>query len=182
LDTSRIVQLVQWSPSALQEQQQYLCMGYDGSLTSPLQMWPCQGSSLDLWSLQDVVGHPFLYQLRHVASDLCLPENPEHPDRAFECFASSGPNTATADSINGLEDCSSPYVATLRSVANENDDNFVILNRKCEDRGNPTALMTLHRTAEVRVLLWGEEILIADDEIAAKNQIYGNWMIIDFDL
>ena len=53
---------------------------------------------------------PELIQVRHLASQLCLPENPESPDKEFNCWIDED-KQAIADTINGLVDCTSPYAA-----------------------------------------------------------------------
>ena len=157
-------------------------------------MWPCQGSALDRWSLDEVTvvqeddtGDSFsssFVQLRHVASGLCLPENPEHPGRPFTCFASSGPHVATGDSINGLVDCADPFAAKIDLVEDDGDDSSGMMtttlwSRSCVEQGHPVALMSFQRNAEVQAILWGEQVLIENDAMAADNGIDGKWILVD---
>ena len=189
---SRIVLLVQSPTSSAADGK---CMGFDVlTSSSPLQMWPCQGSALDRWSLDEVTvvqeddtGDSFsssFVQLRHVASGLCLPENPEHPGRPFACFASSGPHVATGDSINGLVDCADPFAAKIDLVEDDGDDSSGMMtttlwSRSCVEQGHPVALMSFQRNAEVQAILWGEQVLIENDAMAADNGIDGKWILVD---
>jgi len=104
---------------------------------------------------------PSLMQLRHLASGMCLPENPEYPDSAFECWISVA-GQAIADTINGLVDCSSDYAAFVGFIDPTNPK--LLYNAICTT-GEPGAdtdviLMAYTPSGGPTQLLWGEKSLL----------------------
>jgi hypothetical protein len=173
LDFSRTVQLTH--PEKPGE-----CMGYNSSLSPPVRLWECSstGGELDLWTVNSVADD--IFKLRHINSDLCLPQNPDQPGSPFNCFVHGGPLIAEADSINGLVNCTSPHAALIGFLDQENS--LFLYNSNCTARGHNITLMSHDRTNETTVVLWGEAILSTMDGLAETHGLFGNWNLVDVDM
>jgi hypothetical protein len=103
---------------------------------------------------------PELFQLRHVESQLCLPENPESPERAFDCWISEV-DKAVGDTINGLVNCSDPFAAFVGFIDPANPS--YLYNAVCStgNVGAPSDVVLMAYTSGGSTeLLWGEKILL----------------------
>jgi hypothetical protein len=175
LDLARKVQITQ-------PERPGQCMGYNSSLTSPLRLWECSSTGeLDWWAVDtldtlDSMSDD-IFKLRHIDSDLCLPQNPEHPESAFNCFEHSGPLIAEADSINGLVNCTSPYAAVVGFLDQTNS--LFLYNSDCLALGHNVTLMSHARTSETTVALWGEAVFLTMGNLAETYGLIGDWNLVD---
>jgi hypothetical protein len=159
------------------------CMAYDDTQTSPLRMINCTSEgTLDHW---EVLYESFdIFKLRHLASQMCIPQNPETPESSFDCFDgfdSDGNKKAIADSINGLVDCSSPYAATIGFTDATNS--MYMYNTICTT-GSPGAdtdvvFMTYYATDGASLVMWGEKSLLDMPQMVMAHDLRGSWMIQD---
>jgi hypothetical protein len=169
LDYARTVQITQ--PERPGE-----CMGYNSSLSSPVRLWECSSTGeLDWWSVDSVADD--IFKLRHIDSDLCLPQNPEQPGSSFNCFEPGGPWVAEADSINDLVNCTSPHAALVGFLDQTNS--LFLYHSNCSAEGHNITLMSYERTNETTVVLWGEAVLITTDSLAETHGLFGDWNLID---
>jgi hypothetical protein len=159
------------------------CMAYDDTYTSPLRMIDCTSEgALDYWEV--IYESVDLFKLRHAASQMCIPQNPETPNASFDCFAgfdAPGHEQAIADSINGLVDCSSPYAAKIGFTDAINS--MYIYNTVCTT-GSPGAdkdvvFMTYYTTDGAALVMWGEKALLDMPEMVMTHDIRGSWMFED---
>jgi hypothetical protein len=134
------------------------CVMYNGTL---LEIVDCDDAGyLGEWEIIESED-PLLMQLRHTASGLCLPENPEFPKSAFECWIQEV-DQAIADTINGLVDCSSPYAAFVGFTDADNPSLFYNAVCSTGEVGADTdvILMSYTPSGGATQLLWGEKALL----------------------
>jgi hypothetical protein len=134
------------------------CVMYNNSF---LEVVDCDvAGDLGLWEII-ASEDPSLMNLRHMASGLCVPENPEFPDSTFDCWIKEG-NQAIADTINGLVDCSSSFAAFVGFTDAGNPT--LLYNAICStgEVGADSDVILLSYTPEdgSTILLWGEKILL----------------------
>jgi len=134
------------------------CVMYNNSL---LEVVDCDvAGDLGVWEIIESED-PSLMNLRHIASGLCLPENPEFPDSTFDCWIKED-NQAIADTINGLVDCSTSFAAFVGFTDAGNPT--LLYNAICSTDvvGADSDVILLSYTADgaATVLLWGEKILL----------------------
>jgi len=139
-----------------------------------------EAGDMALWEVLESE-NPTLFQLRHAESQLCLAENPEFPDRAFNCWITEE-NQAIADTINGLVECSSPFAAFVGFVDSANPN--YLYNAICStgDVGASSDVVLMAYTLEnVTQLLWGEKILLDLPEMTsnATYTLNGDWILVD---
>lgn len=136
------------------------CVTFDSN-TTVLDVMDCdEAGDLAVWEIVESVD-PTLMQLRHIESGLCLPENPELPDAAFQCWIDER-NQAIADTINGLVDCSSPFAAFVGFIDETNPN--MLYNAICSTgeigADSDVILMAYTPPGASTQILWGEKILV----------------------
>lgn len=157
------------------------CMGYDDSYdVASLRIVNCTDTGeMDHWEV--VYISTDLFFLRHRATQLCIPENPEHPGSPFGCFDHSGADSALADSVNGLVECSSAFVAELGFIDPFNS--MYIYNSVCSDGNTPGAdddvVFMTYNNAGDHLVLFGEKILLDMPDIVAFYELSASWMFSD---
>lgn len=130
-----------------------------------------------LWEVVESAD-PTLFQLRHIESDLCIPENPESVDEAFNCWIDEA-NQAIADTINDLVNCTSPFAAFVGFV--DPADPSLLYNAICstgEVGADSDVVLMAYTVDGTTQLLWGEKVLL--DLAAGGNAPFaldGSWFL-----
>jgi hypothetical protein len=170
------------------------CMAYDTSLSeAAVSMIKCSTSNdtvkNDHWEVIITNSTSDLFHLRHKESQLCIPQNPEHPDQPFDCFRYSGNDEAIADSINGLVNCDSGFAATMGWSGITNT--LYLYNTDCitaavPGNGTDVIFMSYKRVADADqeqsdrvVVMWGEQILLDLQNLVDQFDFQGEWMFRD---
>jgi len=194
--TAENVRTVQLShPDALGE-----CMAFDYSVnTTVLYMSECSTTKNNLkqndyWeipqariSTEDSEGEKSTFHLRHKATQLCIPVNPETPNRPFDCHRYFGMDEAIADSFNGLVDCDSGFPAVFGM--NGDSNSLYLKNSGCSSEMNKqyddgsdmeVVFITYHHPVEdKRVVVWGEKILLELEDVVADYEFRTEWAFMD---
>jgi hypothetical protein len=136
---------------------------------------------IDHWEVL-TVSHD-LFILRHKLSQLCIPQNPENPDRSFDCFRYSGNGVAIADSINGLVNCSSGFAAWM-GLEPETSALFMY-NTDClnaTDPGHDVIAMSYKTNdgtdSNQTIVMWGEKVIM-DLPGLVEFDFQSEWILLD---
>lgn len=172
-DDTRIVQIEQMGKPGK-------CIAYNSTTEFPLRMQDCSVSGeVDKWEIYAITDD--LFKLRHLETQLCIPENPEFPGSNFDCFLPSGSDVAIADSINGLVDCDSANAAVLGFIDSSNS--MYLYNTVCvsDEVGADTdvILMTYENEDDVSLVVWGEKVLAGLPEMIEEHNLGADWYLID---
>eukprot|EP00980_Cylindrotheca_fusiformis_P004448 scaffold949_cov90-Cylindrotheca_fusiformis.AAC.1 len=120
-----------------------------------------------------------LLGLRHRNTQLCIPQNPEHPGSSFDCFASSGAGEAIADRISGLVNCSSPYIASMGFLDSRHP--MYLYQEQCASENLTEAEMDVILMTYVEngsnIVVWGEKILLSIANVVSNLKLKGNWSL-----
>ena len=134
-----------------------------------------QAGETALWEVVESES-PILFQLRHLDSQLCIPENPQSPDQPFNCWVYDK-TQAIGDTINGLVDCSSPYAAFVGFI-DFNNPSF-LYNAVCStgEIGAETDVVLMAYTHDnFTQVLWGEKLLLDIPKSENPYDLNGNWV------
>jgi hypothetical protein len=190
--TATVVRTVQLSHPTMSSE----CMAHSPKFPqAQIQMINCTTSidgstEPDHWEMividntNNTTGRLFFF-LRHKMTQMCIPQNPEHPDQPFDCFRYSGEGEAIADSINGLVACDSGFAATM--VQDDTTGSVYLYNTDCLneiDTGHEedVFLMSYHRGHQsngTQIVMWGENIILNMTELVELHNFQGEWEFID---
>jgi len=161
------------------------CSEKDGTSTND-DLWEIPRAIIPVKSGEYIEERTDLFYLRHKATQLCIPVNPEYLDLPFDCHRYFGVGEAIADSFNGLVDCNSDFAAIFGT---DKDSKLLYLqNSGCSHEWSKESdasdlgvvFMTYqHPVEDKRIVVWGESILLAlTDEVEHFN-FRTEWAFVD---